>query len=182
MKIECKKKEYLLNTKWLKVRQDCLLIDEEKVVNDYFVTENPDVVLVVALTGKHDVILKTEYRYPIDQMLTEIPGGMINPETETPLDAIKRELKEETGYESDEWELLAKTYNIPPRDTSSIFLYLAKNCVLMSGQNLDEFEELSFSLIPLREAVNMVLTNKICVNSSANALLRCAALYPELLG
>jgi len=181
VKIECQKKEYIVDTKWLKVRQDCLLIDNEKIINDYFVTENPDVVLVAALTGNHEIILKTEYRYPIDQVLTEIPGGMIDRGKETPLDAIKRELKEETGYESDEWELLAKTYDSPPRDTSSMYLYLARNCVLASEQNLDEFEELSFKLVAFRDAVNMVLANEIRVNNSANAILRCAILYPEFL-
>ena len=39
-----------------------------------------------------------QYRHPVKETLLEIPGGFID-ENETPEDAMKRELKEETGYE-----------------------------------------------------------------------------------
>ena len=181
MKIVCQNKKYLLDSVWLKVRQDELLVDGNKTIDDYYVTENPDVALVVAITKNNEVILKTEYRYAADQVLTEIPGGSFRLAEELPLDSAKRELKEETGYESDQWELLAKTYDNPPRETSTVFLYLARNCILTSEQQLDEFEYISLRLVTFQEAINMVLSNEICVNSSASALMRCAMMYPELL-
>ena len=54
--------------------------------------------------------------------------------------AAKRELLEETGYESDEWEhLLTVPSDATISDTYG-YLYMAKNCRKVSGQDLDETE------------------------------------------
>ena len=185
MKVEVQKQEYIFRSRWLTVRKDDLLTDNQQVIEGYYVVEGSDIVMVVAINHKNEVIIKSEYRYPVNQVLTEIPGGMFTLEKELPLDAAKRELKEETGCESIEWELLGRTYCNPARQTSTTYLYLAKNCVQSSEQNLDESEEilsLKSEWVPFKDAINMVLANEINVNNSANALLRCAILYPELLG
>jgi len=67
---------------------------------DFDVVANPDTVAVVALTEAGEVILVREYRPGPETLLYELPGGAVD-DGETPLEAARRELAEETGYEGD---------------------------------------------------------------------------------
>ena len=179
MKIECLKKEYIINSEWLKVRKDSLLVNEKQT--DYYVVEHKDVALMLAFNKNNEIILVKEYKYPVDQIMTGIPGGSFIRGEEDPLEAAKRELKEETGCESDDWELLVKTYEYPTKDTHEIFFYVVRNCVQTSEQKLDENEELIFQWTPFQNAINMVIADEVKHGCTAYALLRCAAIYPEFL-
>ncbi|MBQ8813943.1 MAG: NUDIX hydrolase [Lachnospiraceae bacterium] len=139
-------------------------------MDDYFVIENKDVSLIVAVDDENNVLLKEEYRYPIDENLIELPGGTLN-KGEDPLEAAKRELLEETGYVAAQWELLARNYDYPTKGTCCVYLYLAKNIQKVSGQNLDISEDIAFTMMPYDEAVRMCRTGKICVNGSVAGIL-----------
>ena len=80
-----------------------------------------DVALIVAVDSENNIILKEEYRYPINEALIELPGGTLQ-EDEDPIQAAKRELKEETGYVSDEWQLLACNYDYPTKDYHTMYI------------------------------------------------------------
>lgn len=97
-----------------------------------------EVVAILAIDDNGEVILAKQYRPGPDEILDELPGGGIE-SGETPLIAAKRELKEETGYESDDWTLLG----IPKEcaySTITRYAYLAKNCSHTSELDLDETE------------------------------------------
>ena len=62
---------------------------------------------------------------------------------EDALDAAKRELMEETGYQSEEWE---KLITLPSHATLSddyVHVFIARNCHKVSGQELDDTEFLN---------------------------------------
>ena len=180
MDIKCKNKEYILDTKWLKVRRDWLIINNGDEI-DYYIVEKLDVALILAVNEKNEIILVNEYKYPVNQKMTGIPGGTFVREKESPLEAAKRELQEETGCESDKWELLVKTYEYPTKDTHEVFIYLAKDCKQTSEQKLDKNEELTYMWIHFKNAINKVMLNEINHGCTAYALLKCATLHPELL-
>ena len=161
----------MVDTDWIKVRKDSVKLPSGHIIDDYYVVEKNDVALVVALDEDNRVILKSEYRYPIDSMLIEIPGGVIE-EDGDPLEAAKRELLEETGYNSDQWEYLGVFYDHPTRDINNLHLFLAKNVSKVSEQSLDEAEDISFSFTPIAKAVQMVMDNEIKVSGSAIAILK----------
>ena len=94
MDIKVKKQEYIIRSNWHTVRKDDILIDNKLTIEGYYVVEGSDIVMIVAINHKNEVMLKSEYRYPVNQVLTEIPGGMFSPDKELPLGAAKRELKE----------------------------------------------------------------------------------------
>jgi ADP-ribose pyrophosphatase len=67
---------------------------------DYEVLVNPDTVAVLALTKQNEVVLARQFRPGPEQVLDELPGGLVD-DGEQPLGAARRELLEETGYAGD---------------------------------------------------------------------------------
>lgn len=108
----------------------------------------PNTANVVATAG--DKILICEQRQPNkpDAFLS-LPGGRCEWE-EDPLTAAKRELLEETGYESDDWELLQEQSPVNKMEWS-IFTYIARNCRKTKEQHLDAGEEITTRLITFDE-------------------------------
>ena len=171
MKWECFASECLVDTFWIKVRKDSIKLPNGHIIDDYYVVEKNDVALVVALDEKNRVILKSEYRYPIDSTLIEIPGGVIE-DNGDPLETAQRELLEETGYSSKQWEYIGVYYDHPTRDINNIHIFLAVNVFKAAEQNLEASEDISFNFTPIAEAVQMVMDNEIRVSASAMALLK----------
>lgn len=171
------KKTYVLNTKWLKVRNDTVALPNGVVLDDYLVVEKKNAALIVAMDENQNVILKKEYRYPIDQELIELPGGTFEDGEDDPLTVAKRELLEETGYESSDWELLFTNYEYPTKDTNTVSIFLAKNVRKIAEQKLDISEEITYKFVSLKEAVEMCMNRTICVNGTLAALLKVARLY-----
>lgn len=162
--------DYLINTEWIKVRRDVVKLPNECILDDYFVVEKKDVALIVAVDSEDNIILKEEYRYPINEVLIELPGGTLQ-EDEDSIQAAKRELKEETGYVSDEWQLLACNYDYPTKDTNTVYIYLARNIKKISKQKLDISEDIKYKLVPLDEALEMCRLNSIKVNGTITGIL-----------
>ncbi|SEW30646.1 NUDIX hydrolase [[Clostridium] fimetarium] len=172
MKWKCLNSEYLVNSKWLKVRRDEVQLPNGTIMDDYFVIEKKNVALIVAMDKDKSVILKKEYRYAIDKELIEIPGGTYDNDSDNPLDVAKRELREETGYKSDNWECLGTLFDYPTKDTNTISLYLAKNIYKVGEQELDISEDITFDFVPIKEAIQMCVENQICVSGSVAALMK----------
>lgn len=118
------------------------------------VVELANAVGIVALTGKQEVLLVKQYRYPIGGELLEIPAGKLEP-GENPLDCAKRELEEETGYRALYWHQIGAFFTSPGFCTEKIYLYLAGGLTLHTS-NLDPDEFIEVQVIPLQDALQMV--------------------------
>ena len=71
----------------------------------YYSLQMPDYVAIVALTEHQEVLLVRQYRPAVERYTLELPSGHVE-QGESPAEAAKRELLEETGYEADDVELL----------------------------------------------------------------------------
>jgi ADP-ribose pyrophosphatase len=162
--------KYLFQSPWLSVRQDKIELPNGEIVADYILTERKSVALVVVLNKANQILLKREYRYPINAYLWELPGGTFNL-GEDPLACAKRELLEETGYASDDWSLLGTFYEYPTKDAYQVFLYLAKAAVPTKTPEDNPMEVIDFQLIDLEKAKQMVRNNEIKVAGSALGIL-----------
>ena len=144
----------IFHGKIIKVYQDEVeLADGKRTTRE--VVSHKEAAAVVAVNDKGEVLLVTQYRYPLRTDLTELPAGLID-EGESPLEAAKRELKEETGYEAERWELLASPYSSPGCHDEVIHIFAASGLQCVSGQCLDVDEELTFAAVPFEEVLEKV--------------------------
>lgn len=88
------KSTYILKNNWISLRGDTCKLPNGKIIEPYYVLEYPTWVNVVALTKEKEVILIRQYRHGLQKTIWEIPGGNMDSVDKSPLEAIKRELKE----------------------------------------------------------------------------------------
>ena len=128
-------------------------------------------VAVVPLTDDGKVIVEKQFRYPLDQVITEIPAGKLDSFTEDRLSAAKRELEEETGYTAEHWTELGDFHPTAAYCDEKITLYLARG--LRQGQrHLDEDEFLNVEAVPLPRLVEDILAGRITDGKTQTAILK----------
>lgn len=160
MKWKILSSEYLSRHQYFTARKDRCETPEGKIVEEYFVVELPTTACAVAITDKGEVLMVRQYRHPIEETLLEIPGGFLD-ENEVPEQAMKRELKEETGYEFSSVIKVGRIAANPGVLNNYTYLFLAQGGVKTSEQKLDKNEELLVEKISLKELKKLFLENKI---------------------
>lgn len=95
--------------------------------------------IAVVIPVLEDKILIIKEEQPGRPPYMAVPAGFLEKYDATPLDGAQRELQEETGLTSDEWELL-DTYNLYPRMTVTDYIYVARNCKRTHEKMLDKGE------------------------------------------
>ncbi len=162
---------YVERSPWVNWRIDVCRLPDGTLVDGYHVSEFPPGVGIVAVTPELEVVLVRQYCHGIRKVLTEIPGGIIGPDDGTPLQAGQRELREETGYSSNDWTELARLYAHPSSQEYPVFLYLAMNAERSSKQELDENEQIEVVKIPLDLVLQTINGRGVQSMGSTTALL-----------
>lgn len=142
------------------VREDICERERDGKQSTFFVIESPDWVNIIALTPEKEVVLVEQYRYGTEEILLEIPGGVIDG-AEAPENAAKRELVEETGYSSERWVFLGKSLPNPAMQNNTVYHYLALDCEKTAETAFDEHESLVTKLTPLAEIGGLVRSGVI---------------------
>jgi len=87
--------------------------------------------VMMAVDDKKRILLVRQYRLPARQYLWELPAGKVD-EGESPLQAAKRELIEETGYQAKKWTKLVTFFPSPGYVAEKMTIFLATD--LTAGQ------------------------------------------------
>lgn len=124
------------------------------------VVRHIDAVAIFAIDNRENVLVVKQFRYPVGKELIELPAGLID-EGETPLEAAKRELKEETGYKANKWDELIHFFTSAGCHDEMLYIYIAQDIEKVSGQDLDSGEILTYNKIPFQELYNMVVSGEI---------------------
>jgi 8-oxo-dGTP pyrophosphatase MutT (NUDIX family) len=114
--------------------------------------KRPDTVQIIATQGGK-VLLSDEEQPSKGRFLTFF-GGRVGRKGEAPLQAAKRELLEEAGVASDDWELL-KVYDPSQKIDWKIYLYAARNCKNAGKPKLDSGERIRVVRATFREFLNI---------------------------
>lgn len=88
----------------------------------------PDCVVVLPFDEKGNLILIKQFRPVVEKETLELPAGGISG-SETPEEAAKRELEEETGYMCNKLIYAGKGLSSPDRIRTNAHVFLAENCV-----------------------------------------------------
>ena len=146
---------------------------ENGAVHPREVVEHTGAVCLVAMDGEQNVILVSQYRYPVRQELLEIPAGKLEA-GEEPLSAAIRELEEETGCRAGQMIPLGSFFSSPGFCNERLYLYLAQD--LTEGQaHPDEDEFLNVSRVPLPELLDRILDGTIQDGKTIAGVLKARA-------
>lgn len=132
-------------------------------------------VCVIPITSENEVICVRQYRYAIRKPLIEIPAGKLDSVDEAPDDAVRRELKEETGAVASSLTFLGVYYSSPAILSEKIYMYLAEG-LTFGDCDPDDDEFLEVIRIPLDDLVNMVLAGEIEDGKTQSAVLKAQAI------
>lgn len=136
------------------------------------VVDHPGGVTVAALTEKNELLFVRQYRYPYHEVVLELPAGKLE-KGEDPFEAVKRELREETGCVGKDYVFCGNLYPSPGYCGEIIRLWFCK--VDYEGEmDLDEDEFVEVERIPVPEAVRMVMDNEIVDAKTQTLILKVA--------
>ena len=130
-------------------------------------------VCVIPVLENGDVIVERQYRYPLDRIILEIPAGKLDAPDEDRLSAIRRELREETGYTAGSWTVLGDFHPAPAYSDEFITMYMARD-LKKGDRHLDEDEFLDVYTVPLKELVEDVMAGRISDAKTQVCVLKAA--------
>jgi ADP-ribose pyrophosphatase len=161
------------------VRIDKCELPDGKLL-DGFVLEYGDWVTIVALTKQQQLVLVRQYRHGAQKVILELPGGAMDPQDDSPLQAARRELLEETGYASDRFIQIGCVYPNPANQTNLIYSFLALDAEKVANQDLDETEDIEVVLRPLEEGVAMAKNGQLLQSMQVAAMFFALSYFDRI--
>ena len=144
------RRESIIQDQWIDFKKSSYRYPDGRIFEPFYSYSRRDYAVIIASDEEGNYLCVRQFRQGIREVTTEFPAGGIekddgvaygSPELEQKaLEAAKRELREETGYVSDEWK---HVITIPSDATVSenyAYIYTAKNCRRVGEQKLDETE------------------------------------------
>ncbi len=130
--------------------------------------KRPDSANTIAVRGNKIVLC--ELQQPGGPSFYSLFGGRLD-RGEEPIEAAKRELLEESGLASDDWELF-KVYEPSEKIDWSFYFFIARGCKTPSKPKSDEGEKIETFGVSFDEFLRIVFSEKFRNKDFANELFR----------
>ncbi len=143
--------QVLFQSSYARFRKEVCEIEVGRIMPSYYILDVRDWVNVVAITREGKIILVRQYRHAAKNITIEIPGGAIDKNGESPEEAARRELLEETGFEAGRQIFESRHFPNPALQSNQLWTYIFIDCVKKAEPNWDEFEELEIDLVSFNE-------------------------------
>ena len=159
----------------LHIRRDTVRLPDGKTATREYNIHN-GAVCIIPLLENGEVLLERQYRYPLREVITEIPAGKLDDPDEEGIVCASRELKEETGYSSDDLEWLLTIRTTVAFCDERIEVFVARN-LIPGEQHLDEDEFVDVKAYKLEELKEMIFEGKIQDSKTMAAILAYESKY-----
>lgn len=164
-----------LRPPYMVMREDRVRLPHGAVIDDYFVFEYPDWVIVLPVTDEGNLVLVRQYRHGIGEVHWELAAGVAD--ADVPLEeSARRELLEETGYGGGHWSGWLVASANPGTHTNLGHVYLAEGVVWQSEQQLDDTEDIAVGVFSPAEVRELLDRGEIVQALHAAALWKWFAL------
>lgn len=157
-RIKCGKEKTVYRGKIFKVKECPVELPSGRKTVFEFCERVPSAT-ILAFNDKKEILMIKEYRRGFGKNVWFLPGGRADKKNETPKQAVRRELREETGYDAKTIKFL---YKKTPGNTLiwDIYVFAGKN-LKWNPLPPDDGEEIKPIFIPFKKAVRMALDGKI---------------------
>ena len=169
---------YIIQRPWLTARVDKVLLPDGRINPEHYVLEYPEWINVIAVTTSGQFVFVRQYRHGMDMVLDELCAGVVE-QGETPLEAAKRELAEETGYGGGSWREIMTIGQNPSICDNITHCFLATGVEEMGEQHLDAGEDIAVLLLSRDEVDAMMQGNHQLQALMAAPLWRYIAEHPR---
>jgi ADP-ribose pyrophosphatase len=148
------------------------------------VADHPGGVVAMPILEDGRIIFVEQFRYPLGHHLLELPAGKLE-YGEDPLEAIQRELVEETGYEATGWEEMSYIYPAPGFCNEKLWLYKATGLRQLHAQGTcamnpeEQHEFLHCITLTPQEALAKIRSREIV---DAKTICLLSLVFPPQIG
>ncbi|MEW6667199.1 MAG: NUDIX hydrolase [Thermodesulfobacteriota bacterium] len=167
------------------LRVDRSLSPRTQEEHDFYILESLDWVNVIPLTPDNQVVLIRQYRHGIREVTLEIPGGIVEG-ADSPEEAGRRELREETGYVASAMIQLGSVHPNPAFLNNRCHTYVAKDVVKAGVQHQDEKEDIEVLLRPITDVPGLIkegrITHSLVLAAFYRFYMEYLAQFPRGLG
>jgi len=169
---ECLDQDYLFRRPpWLVLRHQRFRLPSGREIPDYWISEYPPWVNVVAVTQDDRLVFVRQFRPGIGAVHYELPAGVVEPGEDLE-HAARRELLEETGFGSGNWSLLASLSANPALQNNMTTTFLAKGVESVREAAPEQTEDLRVHLVNVSDAVGLIDSGDMIQALHAAPLLR----------
>ena len=156
-------------TPWIRVDVQKIKLPDGKIVDDYHQLVMPESVVVYPVIFDDKVLMLEVYRHGVGDTTHLFPGGFID-QGETPLDAAKRELLEETGFGGGEWKSMGSYVPNSNYGGGKVHMFKVAGVEKVQPPNSGDLEETEIHLMNREMLMKAVSDGRITSLSSIAAL------------
>jgi ADP-ribose pyrophosphatase len=159
----------LLRQPWIEVLEEHIRLPDGRRVDDFYTVRLRDFVVIAPLTAEGELVAVTHYRHGFRGTVLSLPSGFIEPD-ETPAEAARRELIEETGFAADDWCELGTFVVDGNRGCGRAHVHLARGANRVAAPQTSDLAAISVELLSLGQAASRMWRGDMAELACASAL------------
>lgn len=155
---------------WVQLSVDKVRLPDGRVVNDFYQMRFNDAVVIFAVTSEGKVLMERQYKHGVRKVTLTLPTGGVS-KGEKPLSAAQRELKEETGYVSKDWQYLGRFAQFGNMGGGHVNVFQAREAEKRMEPNPGDLEEMEIVLMDPRDLIATIRRGEISILNTVAAIL-----------